>query len=312
VRALPTLLLLTACSGSSAGGGLVPFDTVDPVDSIAPDEDTPDADSPAEPPADTPAVDDTPVDPPTETAPDTAAPPADTPQDTDPSGDSDAPDPTADTAAPLDSGPPPPPPWSAPLTVDGAWDCPADAELATTSSAALPSARACVTWTATDLFIAMRHPDVANGGASHFLVAYLGDGAGTQTGPRYNTQQPGLPLPVSHHLRWKPDGSYDSLLRWDGAAWVEVAAPYLAGPSADVAERDREQVVEWRIPLADLALGRRVDLALGWIFEGAGFESTYAAVPVDTLLDGYDRDWATMFSFDLDSPLPPAQYAPVP
>jgi hypothetical protein len=308
VRALPTLLLLTACSGSPGGGGLVPFDTVDPLDPV---DDTPAADTPTL--DDTPATEDTPADSMGETAPDTAAnAPEDTPVDPDPPVDTAPVVVPDDTAPPLDTGAPPPPPWSAALTVDGAWDCPADAELLTTASAALPSARACVTWTSTDLFIAMRHPDVANGGASHFLVAYLGDGTGTQTGLRYNTQQPGLPLPVSHHLRWKPDGSYDSLLRWDGAAWVEVAAPYLAGPSADVAERDGEQVVEWRVPRADLALGRRVDLALGWIFEGAGFESTYAALPADALVDGYDRDWATMFSFDLDSPLPPAQYAPVP
>ncbi|MEQ1502087.1 MAG: hypothetical protein ABMB14_07640 [Myxococcota bacterium] len=50
-----------------------------------------------------------------------------------------------------------------------------------------------------------------------------------------------------------------------------------------------------------------MEIALGWVFEGAGFESTYAGVPSDTFVDGYDVDFATNLAFDLTDPASPAQ-----
>lgn len=273
------LLFLIACTGLRS---VVPDVIVDDTDRL--DTDTPDSDPATTDDSDPPGFDSTPL--------------------------VDDTDPPADSTPPAETGTPPPTPWSAPLTVDGVWDCPPGAELATTTAQVAGQPRMCVTWTTADLFVAVQHPDVASPTASHFLWIYAGPGQGTTTGVTYNTQTPSLPQPVDRHLRCKLDTSFHSLMTWTAGAWSDGAPGYLATPGRAVARAN--DILELRVPLADLGVTQRMTLAAGLLFEGAGFESTYAGVPDRAFVDGYDPDVAHVWRFDLTSPHAPVFGAIVP
>jgi hypothetical protein len=283
-RCLP-LLLLTACGGLYA---LPPDDTDATSDSDAPDSDAPDSDAP-----DSDAPDD----------------PVDPPIDSTIFDDSDPPD---DTTPPVDTDPPAPPaPWSAAITVDGAWDCPAGAGFLTTTppTAGLPAA--CLTWDPTYVYVAWRHPDASTGTAAHFFWLYTGHGGpGALTGVTYNTQQPGLVAPMTRHLRRKADGSFDSLLTWSGVAWTDSAPGWLSGGGRQVARAG--DVLELRLPRADLGVTDTLLIAGGWLFEGAGSETTFSGSPSTAFSDGYDPDLTHVWQFDLTSPDAPNTATPWP
>lgn len=274
-----SLLLLTACGGLYA---LPPDDT-----DVSDDSDV--------------AVDTDPVD--TDTTDDTD-PPA--PIDSTIFEDTDDPPPD-DTAAPVV----PAAPWSAALTIDGAWDCPAGATFTTTTPAVAGQPTACITWDATTVYVAWRHPDAATGTASHFFWLYTGHGGpGALTGVTYNTQTPGLVAPMTRHLRRKADGSFDSLQTWSGVAWVDSAAGWLSGTGRQVARAG--DVLELRLPRADLGVTDTLLIAGGWLFEGAGSETTYAGCPASAFADGYDPDLTHVWQFDLTATTPPNAAAPWP
>ncbi len=206
---------------------------------------------------------------------------------------------TGDTASPAAA-------WAHTITVDGdVGDWTADESLATTSGDAW------VTWDATDLFVAVRHPDVSAGTALHWVVVYVGSGAGgTTTGASIGTQEPALPTGMSHAIRWKADGSYDDLLAWDGIAWV--ASPgWLGTEGSAKQESDANTVLELAIPRAAVGVGDLLDLHVAWVYEGAGSESTYAGSPATSFPDGaYDPDYAAYWRFDLSAS--PASATPLP
>lgn len=226
---------------------------------------------------------------------------ADTDADTDADSDADT-----DTDAARDSGGAGA--WSHTVTVDGdvaEWT--ADELLPSTSG------ETWATWDATDLYVAVRHPDVGAGTALHWVVVYVGSGAaGTTAGATLGTQAPGLPTGMSHIFRWKADDSYHDRLAWDGLAWI--ATPLWLGTEGSAKqESNANNVLELRIPRASVGVGDVLDLHVAWVYEGAGSESTYAGSPATSFTDGaYDPDFGAYWRFDLSSPSSPASATPLP
>ena len=71
--------------------------------------------------------------------------------------------------------------------------------------------------------------------------------------------------------------------------------------------------MEIAVPRSTLGLVDQLDLVVGWLYEGSGFESTYAVTPAGAIVDGtYDPDYAQHWRFDLTSPSAPTSYGPLP
>jgi hypothetical protein len=212
---------------------------------------------------------------------------------------------TGDTG---DTGAPAPAPWAFTPTLDGdAAEWPNDARFTTSGGTST-----WLGWDATDLYVAVNHPDVAAGTALHWVVVTLGDGgAGTPAGVQHGTQTPGLSFDASHAVRWKADDSFDSLETWDGVTW-QTTAGWLSTVGAH-AESNLNQTVELRIPRAAVGVTDAVELHVTFVYEGAPYESTYAATPSGSIAEGsYDPDYASHWRFDLTSPAPPSTYTPLP
>lgn len=191
-------------------------------------------------------------------------------------------------------------PWRNSWTVDGdASDWLPEETFGTTSQTGAWA----VTWDDDMLYVGVSHPDIANGGAQHWSLVYLGTGTGgTDDGVLHNTQQPSLPFVTSHLVRRKADGSYDSLEHHDGQAWNSTS-PWLGTAGSQVAEQG--DVLEMAIPLDAIDSPEVIELFAALIFEGGGYESTYAGVPSNSFVDGYDPDPIDVFTFDLQSSDPP-------
>lgn len=165
-----------------------------------------------------------------------------------------------------------------------------------------------ITWDADALYIAFDHPDLATGGSEHWTVVYFGAGLpGSTTGLTFGTQTPGLPFEANVAVRRKADGSFDSLEVFDAPTGTWISTPFWLGTDGSAAVEG--DVLELRIP-RDLLRSDTIEVLLTWVFEGAGFESTYAGVPADTFLDGYDPDPATYLVLDLGSPDAPTVQNP--
>jgi hypothetical protein len=64
------------------------------------------------------------------------------------------------------------------------------------------------------------------------------------------------------------------------------------------------------IPWASLGLDTSFALHIGMLYEGAGYESTFASVPASSHVDGaYDPDYGTFLRFDRTSIDAPADHA---
>lgn len=198
-----------------------------------------------------------------------------------------------------------PDPWSHSITVDGFssdWVV-ANEQFDTTGGGTANY----VGWDTTALYIGTFNGDVNSGGNQHWFVAYLGDDlAGTTTGITHNTQQPVLPFQARYVFRWKADNSYNSLLTWNGSAWVETAF-WFGTAGSELAERNDQSFMEMKIPFAALSsLGTDLNLHLSWLYEGSFFESTYSGSPFDSFVNGtYDPNFSTWLAFDLASPESP-------
>jgi len=151
------------------------------------------------------------------------------------------------------------------------------------------------------------HPDVATGGPQHWLLVYLGDGQrGATSGVPLNTQQPQLAVPMTHLVRYKADGSYDDMMAFTGGTEWSTTAGWLSAGPGQVAEAG--QTVELAIPLAGISDDTLV-VAAYWLFEGEGYESSYAALPAAAFIDGYDPDVGLALSFDRSSADAPSAQA---
>jgi len=165
-----------------------------------------------------------------------------------------------------------------------------------------------ISWDDEQLFVGLQHPDVMNGGPQHWVVLYLGtDAPGSMVGLPHNTQQPALPFGASHVVRWKADDSYDSLEVWDGQGWQ--GTPQWLGTNGS-SRAEAYEVVEFGIPWGAIGNPDVVDVHAAMVFEGNGFESTFAGLPSSSFADGYDPDATSFFTFDRQSELPPQLQLP--
>jgi hypothetical protein len=224
---------------------------------------------------------------------------ADTDTDTDADADADTDtDADADTDTDVDTALPA---WTRTAIVDGsAGEYGVDEAFSTSGGTTY------LTWDSDTLYVATTHPDVASGGAEHWLMVYLGDGAaGATEGVLMNTQQPSLDQPASHIVRRKADGSYDDVLGYDGAGWVSTPGWLSGGPGAVAVSGE---TVELAIPLTGIADDTLV-VHISWVFEGADFESSYAPAPSASFTDGYDPDYGAFLVFSLTSSDPPGVQA---
>lgn len=159
-----------------------------------------------------------------------------------------------------------------------------------------------VTWDASMVYVAFDHPDVSTGGAQHWQVATFATGRpGSTVGPTIGTQAPGLPFEAEVVVRRKADGSYDDVLVWNPVTQAYDAYADLVGLGFSVAESGTQlEIGIPRIWLLSTSLG----VVLSNVYEGAGFESTYAGVPSTAFVDGYDPNVTDALVVDLNSPDP--------
>jgi hypothetical protein len=167
-----------------------------------------------------------------------------------------------------------------------------------------------ITWDTETLYVAAQHPDVSLGGSEHWLLIYAGDVVeGTTLGLAYNTQQPLFSTPVEVQLQYEADGQFNARRAWDGASWSDEWF-WLGTDGSRVAELEAEDTIELQIPWSELGITTQGVVYVGWLYEGNGFESTYAGVPSTAFLDGYDPDVSAMIAVDLTGPDSPRAQNP--
>lgn len=159
-----------------------------------------------------------------------------------------------------------------------------------------------VTWDTDRLYVAAQHPDVLFGGPLNWLVIYVGDGvSGQTTGVTYGTQTPSFPVPMHHQVQWQANDDFNQLTSSDGVNWSTLEPFWLGTHGSDWAEYELEETVEFAIPWRTLGVGRSAVVYVGWLYEGAPYESTYAGVPATAFADGYNPTIGAVLSVDLAS-----------
>lgn len=150
---------------------------------------------------------------------------------------------------------------------------------------------------ATNLHFGYNGPDIQTGGASHFIVAYVGAvGPGTSTGINFNTQQPNLSFAATHALVYRADGGYTQFFDYNGASWTAAASSTVVAESG--------QFFEAGMSLVDLGLpSGNIHFAAYLLFEGSGFESSFAAMPSTAFNNGtYDPNLNSHFTLAVPEP----------
>ncbi len=167
-----------------------------------------------------------------------------------------------------------------------------------------PPAANWVTWDSSNLYVAFQHAHVEFGTDLHWTTIYVGTGVpGATEGVQHNTQRPSLPFDATYMIRWKADNSYNSLEWWDGAAWQGIDN-YLGTNGSGVVANTTNQTVEFKLPRSLFATPN-LSIHMAWVYEGAGYETTYSGSPSDSFSDGYDPDFSTFLTVDLNSGLSP-------
>lgn len=164
-----------------------------------------------------------------------------------------------------------------------------------------------IAWDDTTVTFALSSPDVAASNGQVWWVVYLGGSDGTNDGATYNTQQPTIPFEAQTHLRWRTDAAFTGVLQWDGATWSE---PEWTINPGDVFHT--EAFVELRVARAELGDPDVLPVHMGLLRETVLDEASWAAVPSDSYVDGYDPDFTAYFEFDLNGSTLPGQYATSP
>ena len=203
--------------------------------------------------------------------------------------------------------------------IDGINDFAAGEKLATSS----PLYDGYVSWDDTNLYFGMSGADVGASTSTRWVLIYV-DGnpgnAGSSTGIGYDclgtclAQKASLPFNAGYHLRWKADGTYTNLQKWDPAAvpaptWTNV------GPISSV---DRKGTfMELSITRAALGKPTKLKVHMNMLIEQPGAEWTYAAVPSTSIPkppgDGPNASFTKFYEFDLaDRASVPNAYAPKP
>jgi len=149
--------------------------------------------------------------------------------------------------------------------------------------------------------------DIELGGPSHWFVAYFATGGtGTTTGILINSQQPSLPFDATHALLYRMDGGSTQVMEFNGSSWVSSS---LTASTAEMGD-----FFEAEILLNSIGSPTSVEFASYALFEGAGFETSYAPVPSDAFTSGsYDPDLASSITLMASSvaPVPIGSFAPI-
>lgn len=187
--------------------------------------------------------------------------------------------------------------------VDGTNDFTAGEKFATTS----PGYNAYVTWDDKKLYLGMSGMDVGGGNDSDkkWVLVYV-DGnltalgnAGTATGIAYDcgggctAQQASLPFNAGYHIRWKADGNYTNVQKWNGTAWVDHVA------NLNTVER-KGTFMELSILRALLGAPTKLKVHVTMLIEKTGEEWTYSGLPSTSFTDGKaPASFTKYFEFDL-------------
>jgi alpha-tubulin suppressor-like RCC1 family protein len=201
--------------------------------------------------------------------------------------------------------------WDQPITVNGdASDWTPENTFSTTSGGGQETL---VTWDDDFVYVGARNSDVATGGSSHFMVVYFGngDGDGDSLGRLFNTQHPGLPFAADHYLTWRADNNYNSWDVWNGSSFDRTEF-WLGTNGSSHAENNGNQVVEFAIPRAAVGNPEALDVVVLWVFEGAGFESTFHGTPATAFSNGYDPDPTEYYQFFFNQSVAPTAYGTQP
>ena len=195
--------------------------------------------------------------------------------------------------------------------IDGVNDFTAGEKLPTTS--ALYSGYA--SWDDDNVYFGMEGSDVGANSASKWVLIYV-DGnpgnAGTTEGIAYNcsgscaSQQASLAFNAGFHIRWKTDGSYTNLQKWDGTEWSNV------GPIGTVARTGN--FMELSISRNTIGKPTQLKVDMFMLIEQSGAEWTYSGVPSTAFTDGKaPASIAKYFDFDLtDATKAPNAYLALP
>jgi hypothetical protein len=194
--------------------------------------------------------------------------------------------------------------YSHTINIDGTNDFTADETFATSSSGT--GYDGYVTWDATHLYVGMSGPDIATPSDTKLVLIYIGGIGGGRIGKVYNTQEPVLPFPARYLVHWRTNNVDTAAMEWNGAAWTDLTWNF-AGKVYQQAD-----FVEFAIPFADIGSPDPVRVHVTMINEEAGVESTWAAVPATSLVDGYDSDYEEYFAFDRLACVAPNTYDPLP
>lgn len=162
-----------------------------------------------------------------------------------------------------------------------------------------------VTWDASHIYFGYNSHDIrgiTSNASQKWIWVYVGGAGGTTTGMNYAGQQPGLPFAAKYHLRFKVDGGYTNRQMWNGSAWQDMGN-YTWG--TDKARNDSNQFIEFKIPRSHLGMdtAKTMQWVSAIIYEdgGGNGDSMWAAVPSDSFINGFDRDFGTFYEFDLSS-----------
>lgn len=205
-------------------------------------------------------------------------------------------------------------PWTAAITADadlGDWP----------GGTAFPTSGG-TTWIGWDsdfLWVALQHPAVGSDDGRYSVMLYLGDGqapSGSTIAPLVGSQQPMLPVPMSHAVRWSADGAVLQLLtaNVDGS-WTTSDGWLGSGNGSLVSVDPASDVVELQIPLGLLGLGDRVRVIVAVLDTQTGSERTFAATPANASPDQYmgpESEFENFLEFNRKDWLLPSAYLPFP
>ena len=194
--------------------------------------------------------------------------------------------------------------------IDGTNDFTSGQKLATSS----PGYDGYVSWDDKKVYFGMSGGDIGTTSSSKWVLIYV-DGvpgnSGTPTGISYDcggscaAQQAHLAFNAGYHLRWKAEGNYTNLQKWNGSAWADV------GPISTV---DRKGTfMELSVTRALLGSPTKLKVHMNMLIEQSGAEWTYAGVPSTSFSpDGPNPAmFSKYFEFDLaDQAKAPSTYAP--
>jgi hypothetical protein len=195
--------------------------------------------------------------------------------------------------------------------IDGVNDFTSGEKLTTSS----PAYDGYVSWDETNVFFGMSGADIGVSTSTKWVLIYV-DGnpgnAGTSAGIGYDCsaacdeQKASLPFNAGYHLRWKADGSYTNLQKWDGAAWTNV------GPISTVSRKGT--FMELSITRTAFGKPTKLKVHMNMLIEQTGAEWTYAGVPSTSFTDGKNpASFAKFYEFDLaDRAKAPNTYATKP